>query len=76
VTGKLCRLEYPFGHAREHVLLSDFLSESAAHADESVEAYLRGQAVLDRLLTLYHRIMGRLAQLALQGEIALAAPAD
>ncbi len=61
VTGKLCRLEYPFGHAREHVLLSDFLSESGAHADESVEAYLRGQAVLDRLLTLYHRIMGRLA---------------
>lgn len=73
VTGKLCRLEYPFGHAREHVLLSDFLSESGAHADESVEAYLRGQVVLDRLLTLYHHIMGRLAQLALQGESALSA---
>ena len=72
ITSSLTRLEYPFGHAQEHVPLSEFLwGTEKSHADESVDFYLRGQAVLDRLLTVYHRTMGRLAQLAFQGEAAL-----
>jgi hypothetical protein len=61
-------LEYPFDHARGAVPLSDFLVESAGHSDESILAFLRGQALLNRLLTLYFRITGRLAQLALELE--------
>jgi hypothetical protein len=61
-------LEYPFDHARGRVLLCDFLVEAAGHSDESIHAFLRGQALLDRLLTVYFRSAGRLAQLALQVE--------
>jgi hypothetical protein len=71
ITAALERLEYPFGHARGKVLLADFLVECELHADESVHAYLRGQALLDRLMALYWRLMGRLAQFGLRAERAL-----
>jgi hypothetical protein len=61
-------LNYPFDHGRGTVLLCDYLVESASHPDESVHAYLRGEALVDRLLTLYYRIMGHLAQSALEAE--------
>jgi Zn-dependent protease with chaperone function len=70
VTRAMDRLEYPFGHARGTVLLADFLAECEGHPDESVFAFLQGQALLDRLFTLYQRVMGRLAQLALRAEQA------
>jgi Zn-dependent protease with chaperone function len=63
-------VEYPFGHARGKVMLGAFLVESEGHSDESVVAYLRGQALLDRLFTLYYRIMGRLAYFAMRAEQA------
>jgi hypothetical protein len=61
-------LNYPFDHARGTVLLCDYLVEAANHPDESVHAYLRGEALVDRLLTLYYRMMGRLAQAGLEAE--------
>lgn len=71
ITGALENLEYPFGHALGSVSLVDFLVEAHTHADESIHAFLRGQALLDRLFTLYYRIMGRLALLALRAERAV-----
>jgi hypothetical protein len=64
-------LNYPFDHGRGTVLLCDYLVEAVRHSDESVHAYLRGEALVDRLLTLYYRIMGRLAQAALEAERAV-----
>jgi len=61
-------LEYPFDHARGKVLLRDFLVETSSHADESIHAFLRARALVDRFLALYERVTGRLAQLALQAE--------
>jgi Zn-dependent protease with chaperone function len=72
----LTGLEYPFDHAQGQVKLVQFLMESTEHPDESVAAFLRGQAVLDRLFTLYSRITSRLAQFALEAErTVLAEPA-
>jgi Zn-dependent protease with chaperone function len=71
ITAAMERLEYPFDHAGGKVLLADFLGECTAHADGSVQAYLRGQVVFDRLMTLYRRAMGRLAHFGLRAERAL-----
>ncbi len=68
ITEAMADLEYPFEHARGTLLLSDFLVESSRHGDQSVYAFLRGQVLIERLFTLYYRIMGRLAELALQAE--------
>jgi Zn-dependent protease with chaperone function len=61
-------LEYTFDHVRGKVLLSAFLVETPSHNDESIAAFLRARALLDRLFGLFDRINGRLAQLALLAE--------
>ena len=61
-------LEYPFAHARGKVLLSTFLVETESHADDSIHAFLRARALLDRFFAMYNRINGRLTQLGLRAE--------
>ena len=70
-------VNYPFAHAHGAVTLADFLGECAAHENELVQTYLRGQAVLDRFLSTCSRTLARLAALAKQGEAQCGAkPAD
>jgi len=62
------KLEYPFDHARGKVSLSTFLLETESHADESIQAYFRASALLERFFAMYDRINGRLTQLGLEAE--------
>jgi len=61
-------LEYPFDHARGKVLLSKFLVETPTRSDESIHAFQRARALIDRFFALYDRINGRLTQLGLEAE--------
>src|SRR4030095_6746207 len=68
ILGAAQGVNYPCAHASGTVTLADFLGECGPHKNEFVRAYLRGQAVLDRFLSTYPRVLSRLAALAKQGE--------
>lgn len=59
---------YPFPHAHGTIKLAAYLTNEASHADAMIQTYLRGSAIVERLFSLYVRIMGRLSTLAFQAE--------
>jgi len=56
--------QYPFEHARGVVPLSEYLVEGVRHQDHRIAALLRGQALMERLYPLYHRIISLLVEKA------------
>jgi len=55
--------EYPFRHARENVLLSDFLCDWQEPSEQTGPIFNRGRCVFRRSLTLHYRVLARLAWL-------------
>ena len=53
--------EYPFRHARENVLLSDFLCDWQEANQQIGAVFNRGRCVFGRSLTLHYRVLARLA---------------
>jgi len=53
--------KYPFRHARENVLLSDFLCDWQEANQQIGAVFNRGRCVFGRSLTLHYRVLARLA---------------
>lgn len=64
-------IPYPFDHADGAVKLAAFLLNSETHEDDLVRAFIRGKAVVDHFMQIYHRAIGRLAVLASAAEAQL-----
>ncbi len=64
---------YPFPNARGAITLDEFVRPEAAGADRLQAAFNQSLACLERLFPLYHDVLCRLAQIAVQVEEALAA---
>jgi len=58
-------LEYPFKHANGTVSVKDYIDYAAdEHVDISVRTYAISEKMVDRLFSLYFRVVGRLVILA------------
>jgi Zn-dependent protease with chaperone function len=65
--------EYPFRHARENVLLSDFLCDWQEANQQIGAVFNRGRCVFGRSLTLHYRVLARLACLVEHAKCSSAA---
>lgn len=61
-------IAYPFPHALGTINMAAYLTSEVSHSDAMIQTYLRGSAIVDRLFSVYSRIMGRLSMLAFEAE--------
>lgn len=67
----LSDVDYPFDHAAGEIKLAQFCLEKLPNADDLRGIYGAADAMLDRLVSCYYRIVGRIVVLALDVETAL-----
>lgn len=63
---------YPFSHAQGAITLEQYVQPDAPPSDEQQALFGESVACLERLFPLYDEVLGRLAQIAMQVEEALA----
>jgi hypothetical protein len=61
-------IAYPFPHAGGTIKLANYLTSDVSHGDPMILTYLRGSTIVERLFSVYSRIMGRLSVLAFEAE--------
>jgi hypothetical protein len=59
---------FPLPHGRGRVMMNEYLSDDVWHGNPLNLGHLRGKAAQDRIESLYRRVLGRLAQFALEEE--------
>jgi hypothetical protein len=64
---------FPFEHAGGNVKLGAYLIDGIAHSDGMVLTLLRADAILERIYGVYGRAIGRLAAIAIEAELGMAA---
>jgi hypothetical protein len=67
----LSEVDYPFDHAAGEIKLSQFCLEALPGPDDLRGIYGAADAMLDRLVSCYYRIVGRMVVLALDVETSL-----
>ena len=71
---RLTGVAYPFEHAQGRVTLADFALPQLPDRDAIGDVYQAAGDVLEKLVSLYYRLMGRLVLAAEQVELALGMP--
>ena len=62
------KVPYPFQHAREDITLDEFVRSDTPASHKLQSLYNNCASHLNRLLPLYHRVLGRLTFIALKVE--------
>lgn len=65
---------YPLPHARGTVNLRDYFTEDVSHPDAMIGVFLQANAILDQAYSIYRKIAGRLAIIAMEVEARMDAP--
>ncbi|MGH7495924.1 MAG: M48 family metalloprotease [bacterium] len=71
IVGKLAEVDYPFEHAQGRLSLAQYALSEPSSADDFQKTFAATQELMDKLFSLYARILARLVMMAERAEAAL-----